>query len=153
MPAKSDVNDKPFAVRSRYRRQPTEKEIELLEMVGGGTTVREAAAQLDRNYYSLIGRVNRLKEISGRPTLPSLVHWGLTEMHIHYDRHNLRKIDSRKLEVVQRIAIGQSRAQICGFMYLTKDGFERRVRNARADVGATNMSHLVAICWSEDWIV
>lgn len=138
---------------SRYRRLPTAKELEILEMVGGGTTVREASAELSRNYYTLIGRINKLKEISGKRTLSSLVHWGLTEMLIHYEPRGLHRIDTGKIQVVQRLAMGQSTAQICRAMYLTKDGFERRVRDARAQVGARNMPHLTAICWTEDWIV
>src|SRR5690348_11960119 len=122
-------------------------------MIGAGTTIREAAVELDRNYYSLIGRIDRLKEVSGRHTLSSLVHWGLTEMHIHYPRQGLQQLDSGKLQVVQRIAMGQSQATICRLSYLTKDGYERRVRDARAKVGARNLPHLVAICWAEDWIV
>lgn len=134
------------------RTQPTAKECQLLQAVGSGARVRDLSVEWGFNYYTLTDRLRRLKRISGLRTMSGLVYWGLTNLHIHYSSVGLTRLDDRKLEIVEQLALGKSDAEICKKLYLSQDGFERRVRDARFKVGAVHRPHLVAICWSEDWI-
>jgi DNA-binding CsgD family transcriptional regulator len=140
------------ASQTRLKRPPTDAELEVLDMIGAGVSIQEASVELNRNYYSLIGRVNRLKVLTGKPTLASLVHWGLTEGYIYYPPQNLSRIHHHYLEVVQLLAQGQPKGKICEALFLSKGQFERRVRMAREGVSARNHSHLVAICETEGWL-
>lgn len=139
-------------LQRRPRTQPTAKERQLLEAVGSGARVKDLSLEWGLSYYTLTDRLRRLKRMSGLRTMSGLVYWGLTNMHIHYSGVGLTRLDQRKLEIVEQLALGKSDAQICQELYLSRDGFERRVRDARLKVGAAHRPHLVAICWSEDWI-
>lgn len=137
----------------KRRTEPLEGEIQLLEMIGAGSLVNEAAGELRISRYTAHDRLRRLKFLSGRQTLPGLVHWGLTTHQISYDCHGLKELSPYKTLIVQRLGFDWSEKKICSKMFLTRDQFEGHVKRARWAVGATTRANLVAIYWTEGWIV
>lgn len=134
------------------RPAPTPKQVELLQALGSGATIKSLADEWNISYYTLIDRVRGLRRIARLQTLSGLVYWGLTNLYIDYPQVGLQKLDQKKLDVVHQLALGKSDPAICRALYMSKDGFERRVRDARTKVQAAHRPQLVAICWSEDWI-
>lgn len=137
----------------KKRTEPLEGEIALLEMVGGGSLVNEAARELNISRYTAHDRIRRLKFLSGKTTLPGLVHWGLTTHLFSYECNGLKELDAQKTLIVQRMGLDWHEKRICAKMFLTKDQFEGHVKRARWGVGATTRANLVAIYWTEGWIV
>lgn len=84
--------------------------------------------------------------------MSGLVYWGLTNQYIHYDAMGLQKLEQKKLVIVAELGLGRSDIAIRRQFYLSKNQFDRQVRDARTKVQAVHRPQLVAICWTEDWI-
>lgn len=137
----------------KKRTEPLEGEITLLEMLGGGSLVNSAAEELGISRYTAHDRLRRLKFLSGKITLPGLVHWGLTTKLISYECHGLKEYDAHKTLIVQRLGHDWPEKKIRAKMFMTQDQFEGHVKRARWAVGATTRANLVAIYWTEGWII
>lgn len=133
-------------------RKPTFREIEVLDLMGRGEVLHLAWADRGLSKRAAAVHVTKLRRISGRQTVPALVYWGLTEMHIHYPKQGLAKMRRDWLEVVKLLALDKTVKQIGEQLHLTRAGVESRIRYARLSVDARTQGQLVAICWSEDWI-
>lgn len=135
------------------RTEPLEGEIKLLEMIGAGLTVAEAAAELEISWHTAQDRLDKLKYLWDRKgRLPPLVYEGLVRGAISYQCYGFRRPDTRYIDIVRGLAQGLSPQRICRSLCLTEGQYDRRIRNARREVGARNQSNLVAIYYTEGWI-
>lgn len=140
-------------IELRQRREPLPSEITLLEMLGGGSLVNEAAEALGISRYTAHDRIRRLKFLSQRETIAGLVHWGLTQHFFSYECNGLTEVDPYKTLIVQRWAQGYTEKQICKMMFLSQAQLQGHTKRARWRVGATTRANLVAIYWTEGWII
>lgn len=135
--------------------KPDQLDVELIRRLSWGYTALEGGSQLGLGKWATQQRIRRLKELTGSTILPQLTYW----MHTHYYLWpQTRKIptpkpDPLKLEVIQLRAHGYSAEQIQRQLYLSKGGYERRIRDAHILTRTKHDSHIVSVCWSEDFIV
>jgi len=142
-----------YAVKPKHRRKPTKRELELLEMIGAGTGATAAAEELGLTYWAMKSRLAKLREVTGLNGLNELVYWGLTEGHIYYKPQGLTcTLTPRHIEVVEGLTVAKGIHQMAKEFHVTPFGIERRIRVAREKTGAKTQPHLIAICYTEDWI-
>lgn len=138
----------------KRRTEPLPGEIELLKLVGGGMLVSRAAKKLKISPHTAHDRIRRLKYMAQRDSIAALVHWGLTKHYFEYNyKKNIQEISPIQVQIIQKLAMDQSEAQIGKAMSLTENQIQGNLKRARWATGATNRPNLVAICWMEGWIV
>lgn len=100
-------------------------------------------------------RFKRLYPLVGSAgTIANLVYVFLDKDYIEYLRRPGRtKLTPEQIAVVEGVAYGKTRTTIARELQLTVDGVDARIRRARMAVNAKNQAQLVAIAWTEDWIV
>lgn len=141
---------------SHRKDKPDEVDIALVRLVGLGYTSLEAGKKLGLVRWATRSRIVRLKHLTGTSTQAHLVWWMLNEYLMWYDprrRFESKKPDQLKLDLIQMVAQGHSQEEICQKLYLTPGGYDRRIRDARRMTNTKSTAHLVAICWTKDWII
>lgn len=136
------------------RTKPTPGEIELLRLVGAGMQVLPAGKQLGISKGTTYDRIRRMKFLAQKDSLSGLVYWGLKSRYIEYDyAEGLQPPSPAATEIIRRLAMDESEDHICRVMRLTVDQVQGALRKARYNAGAKSRYHMVAIAWTEGWIV
>lgn len=144
----------PVSGRLKKRKTPLPGEIELLRLIGAGMPVARAAKTLGISPHTAHDRIRHLKVIAQRDSLSGLVHWGLRQHHFEYSYgYKLERPSPMALEIILRLAKDQSEDQICHQLKITVDQLQGAIRKARYAVSAKSRYHMVAIAWTEGWIV
>lgn len=103
---------------------------------------------------ALFSRVSRLYEITGTCTQSQLMYWMLSEDKFQYPkRFSSPRLDDTHLDIVQLLVQGKYRDDIQKKLTLSDSLYDRRLKAAKDKVHARTNLHLVATCYTEDWIL
>jgi DNA-binding NarL/FixJ family response regulator len=142
-----------------YRPQsdPNEDDLDIIRRLGWGYTAVQVARRRKVTSHTIHNRLKFLYQMTGAVNQVSLVYWALNNERIEYtwqhDSSRRKKLPEPKLQVVELLARGYNQTAIGRKLSLSAWGVDRRIRESRASLGCKTQAHLVAICWTEDWIV
>lgn len=137
--------------------EPDQVDREIVYLLGLGYTAVKVAKKREVTVYAIYQRLKRLFDLSGTHNQAHLVYWMLDKEYINYSpirgKRRLPKPPDFKLAVVELIARGHTQEAIGRKLSLSPWGVDRRAREVRAVLHCKTQAQMVAICWTEDWIV
>lgn len=126
----------------------------MMYLLGRGYSVAESGLIMGATNTALFARVARLYRITGTKTQPQLMYWMLSEDKFQYlKQFSKRRPDDGHLDIVQLLVEGYYREDIKKKLILSDSLYDRRLRAAKDKIGARTNLQLVAICYTEDWII
>lgn len=129
-------------------------DLKMMYLLGRGYSVVESAVVMGSSNKALFARIARLYQITGTETQSQLMYWMLSEDKFHYpSMFSRRRLDSIHTEIVQLLVEGYYREDIQKKLILSSSMYDKRLKVAKNRVNARTNLHLVAICYTEDWII
>lgn len=129
-------------------------DLKVVYLLGRGYTVQQMSQVMGVSVKRIHSRIYRLYSLTGTGSHCQLVYWMLSEYKFGYPKRGFRSaMDETQLELIQMLADGYYREDIRKRLGLIPSKYDRTLLSARRKARAKTKEHLVAICWTEDWIV
>lgn len=133
------------------------REVNIAYMLGRGYRIQDIAKRYKVVTHYMDICVQRMYRKTGTRNKTHLVYWMLDQCYLEYPLNRGKRKPPRpsepQLEAIELLAHGNTIAAIARQLGSTTDGINKRLGRAARSVGAANSTHLMAICWEQDWFV